>query len=121
MILSKEQKEIIRLLTKEFLTVRQISIRRQTTIQAVYKTIKKLTAIGILKHIDYGVFSLGTRTEKSKIKLFRLWFNYTREYMIGNAVESKVYGYKNPGTPKDSSLGEGRVTYCNHCCFTEAY
>lgn len=46
--LSKEQREVLALLTDEFLTVKQVVIARQTTRQAVHKIIKKLRQKGYL-------------------------------------------------------------------------
>ncbi len=40
--LSEEQEEVLYLFTKEFLTPKKIAIRRNTSLTAVYKTIKKL-------------------------------------------------------------------------------
>jgi len=48
-ILSKEQQEILLMITEDFLTPKQISIRRETNISAVYKTIKKLKEKGVLR------------------------------------------------------------------------
>lgn len=46
--ISNEQQEILDLLTINYLTPKQISTRRQTSIQAVYKTINKLKKKGYL-------------------------------------------------------------------------
>lgn len=44
--LSDQQKEILHLVTDEFLTLKQIAQRRKTSLQAVYKIIKKLKEKG---------------------------------------------------------------------------
>jgi Fe2+ or Zn2+ uptake regulation protein len=46
--ISKDQEEIINFLEKEYLTIKQIAKRRQTTIQAVYKIVRKLKKKGLL-------------------------------------------------------------------------
>lgn len=46
--ISPSQKEVLILLTKEFLTIKQIALRRKTSIQAIYKIIGKLKQKGIL-------------------------------------------------------------------------
>lgn len=48
MELTKAQKEVLELITKEYLTVKKISIRRKTTVQAVYKVVKELKKAGYL-------------------------------------------------------------------------
>ncbi len=53
--LSKEQEEVLYLLTKEFLTTKQVALRRKTTLQATYKTINKIKQKGYLKSIPKGV------------------------------------------------------------------
>jgi hypothetical protein len=47
--ISQEQTEVLYLLTEEYLTPRQISIRRKTSVAAVYKTMTKLRNKGLLK------------------------------------------------------------------------
>jgi len=47
--LTKTELEVALLLSKEFLTPKQISIRRQTSVQAVYKVINKLKDKGAIK------------------------------------------------------------------------
>jgi hypothetical protein len=47
--LSLEQEEIIKLLCDDFITVKQVAKQRNTSVQAVYKTIKKLIETGYLK------------------------------------------------------------------------
>lgn len=46
--LSAAQKDVLFLLTQEFLTVKQVAIRRKTTVQAIYKIIRKLKKKGSL-------------------------------------------------------------------------
>ena len=55
--LSKVESEVMYLLTKEFLTPRQVAIRRQTSFQATYKVIENLKKKGVLnkvfKEVEY--------------------------------------------------------------------
>ncbi len=46
--LSKEQREILDMLTKDYETPKSIALRRKTSISAVYKTINKLKKNGII-------------------------------------------------------------------------
>lgn len=68
--LTNTEKEILHLLTDEFLTIKQIALRRQCTLQAVYKIIKKLKKKGI---IDIGLNKVekirSTPFKKSDIRL----------------------------------------------------
>jgi len=67
--LTKTQKEILILLTQEFLTVKQIANRRQTSQEAVYQQIRKLKKLGILNN-QYKVLdkTLPT-TQETSIRL----------------------------------------------------
>lgn len=47
-VLSETQKEILDMLTKEYETPKRIALRRKTTVQAVYKVIRKLIKKGYL-------------------------------------------------------------------------
>jgi hypothetical protein len=58
--LSKQQEEILDLLTKEFLTAKKISIRRGTSLTAVYKTMNKLKKKGYLS----GTIMKGVKKRK---------------------------------------------------------
>lgn len=46
--ISENQRDILNLLTKEFLTVKTIAIRKKTSVQAIYKTVNKLKKLGLL-------------------------------------------------------------------------
>lgn len=46
--ITKSEKEVLKLLTEDYLTPKQIQIRRQTSRQAVHKIIKKLKEKGVL-------------------------------------------------------------------------
>lgn len=46
--LTPTEEQVLNLITEEFLTIKQVSLRRQTSIQAVYKTLKKLKEKGAL-------------------------------------------------------------------------
>jgi len=59
MPLSAKQRLILDLLTKEYLSVKQIALRRKTTIQAVYKTIRILKKKGILNLPKLTGFKMG--------------------------------------------------------------
>ena len=50
--ITKAEKEVLHLLTKEFLTVKQIAIRRKTSDKAVYKIISKIKKKGILTGLN---------------------------------------------------------------------
>jgi len=51
--LTQTQEQVLFLLTQEYLTPKRVSIRRQTSVSAVYKTIEKLKEKGILnKHLE---------------------------------------------------------------------
>lgn len=77
--LSKEQKEVMDLLIKEYKTPKKIAIRRKTSLSAVYKIIKKLEKKKMIKKIDMGVWeeiqpqkSLGLRADKPSTNLHAL-------------------------------------------------
>lgn len=102
-ILTKKQKEIIKLILKENLTIKQIAIRRGISIQAVYKTIKKLRNKGILERISCGVFWLGTRDAKKPItNLHALQINIPilqgkirdKEWLINEKLNNWIPKYK---------------------------
>jgi len=82
-IISKEQKEILDYLTVDFLTPNKIASIRKTSVQAVYKSIKKLEKKGIVKKIGQNAwrqikppFSLGTMVEKPTTNLHALQINF---------------------------------------------
>jgi len=64
MVISESQKIVLELLTKEFLTVKEIAKRRQTSRQAIHKTITKLRKKGLLNRylggVDKGVSTTST-------------------------------------------------------------
>lgn len=53
--LSKEQQEVLYLLTKEFLTPKQVTIRRQTSTTATYNILNKLREKGVIDSKFKGV------------------------------------------------------------------
>lgn len=57
--ISEQQKIILDLLTKDFLTVHQIAKIRGTSTQAVYKTINKLKKKGLIKGVAGGLQKTG--------------------------------------------------------------
>lgn len=73
-VLSKTQKEILKYLTKDFLTVQQIAKRRQTSRQAVYKIIRKLKEKGLISRgfTFKGVDKQKGFTKKNKIRLHNI-------------------------------------------------
>lgn len=70
--ISNEQREILNLLTQEFLTPKQIATRRQTTIYAVYKTIRKLKKKGHLKGGYKNAFKNRGVTKSQGVQKLRL-------------------------------------------------
>ncbi len=75
--LSKEQEDVLYLLTNEFLTPKKIAIRRNTSFQAAYKTIKKLKEKGALNNRLEGVEKIeGTfQPPTNQIRLHAQEFN----------------------------------------------
>ena len=75
--LSKEQEDVLYLLTKEFLTIKQTALRRKTTVQAVYKTVNKLKKKGYLKIGFKGVEKIQTtfKPPRNQIRLHAQEFN----------------------------------------------
>ena len=75
--ISEEQKEVLELLTKDFLTPKKIALRRKTSIQAVYKTIKKLKNKGIINNSLQGVVNIQPTIQppQSQIRLHATEFN----------------------------------------------
>jgi len=72
---STQQREILRLYTEEFLTARQIAIRRNCHVSAVYKILGKLRKRGLLSRVPkggrMGVEKSGT-TFRPRQRLIRL-------------------------------------------------
>lgn len=74
--LTPTQKEILRLITEEFLDIKQITIRRGCSKQAVYKMVKKLREKGVLSLSNQMVEkSEGTYLHKGKTRLHGQEFN----------------------------------------------
>lgn len=73
--LSPVQKEIVHLLTDEFLTVKQISQRRGVSLQATYKVIKKIKKKGAYDGGLNRVEKVETTFNKSDIRLHGQEFN----------------------------------------------
>ena len=57
--LTKNQKEILHLLLKEFLTPKDIASRRGISKQSVYKTIRKLKEKGAIISLQYNHYQRG--------------------------------------------------------------
>lgn len=71
--LTKVQSEVLYLLTKEFLTIKQISIRRKTKIRTIQQTVKKLKDLGIINNAFKEVrFSSPTNAQSLNKNLIRL-------------------------------------------------
>ncbi len=68
--LTETEKEILHLLTDEFLTVKQIAIRRQTSDKAVYKVLKKLK--------EKGAYNIGLQRVEKKRGTIQPSFNQIR-------------------------------------------
>ena len=67
--LTPTQSEILNLITKEFLTPKQIKIRRNTTQEAVNKVIRKLKKKGLLKISCQEVVKIGVAQQPSHNQL----------------------------------------------------
>lgn len=72
MILTKTQKEILKYLTVDFLTIKQIAKRRQTSIRAVYKTIEILKKKGVLAKRFTTLGGYSTQKVQNKNQKIRL-------------------------------------------------
>lgn len=74
--LTRVEREVLKLLTKDFLTPKQISYSRKCSHQAVYKTIKKLRKKGLLgTGLQEVAKTQGTMQPFSKIRLHGQEFN----------------------------------------------
>lgn len=69
---TKNEKEILYLLTTEYLTPKKISIRRQTSVQAVYKIIKKLKQKGLINKTYERVEKNRPTKQPLGLKMIRL-------------------------------------------------
>lgn len=69
--LTKTEQEVLTLLTEDFLTPKQIALRRQTSKQATYKTIKKLKDLGLVSK-DYRKVDFSLCGSQPKHKIIRL-------------------------------------------------
>lgn len=82
------QKEVLHLLTEEFLTVKQIAIRRKTSNKAVYKIIKKLQKKGFLKGgLNRGLKKPIHPSKKNLIRLHGQEFNIKLLYKFSRYEE----------------------------------
>lgn len=54
-MLSRSEQEVLYLLNKEFLTIKKVAIRRGTSVQAVYRTIRNLNKKGLFSSLKQGV------------------------------------------------------------------
>jgi DNA-binding CsgD family transcriptional regulator len=62
--LTVAEKDVLHLLTKEFLTVSQIAVKRSTTTRAVYKIRKGLIEKGILSIVNQAIFPQEMKVHK---------------------------------------------------------
>lgn len=83
--LSENEKEVLYLLTEEFLTIKQVSIRRQTSDKAVYQIVDRLVKKG---YIDKQNFKALKKTppchlelEKEKV-VFKEWRYHNLHFVI---------------------------------------
>jgi DNA-binding CsgD family transcriptional regulator len=76
--LTKTEKEILRLITEEFLTIKQIAQRRCCSLQAVYKIIKKLK--------KKGSFNIGLK----KVEKIEPTYNQTDIRLHGQELNIKI-------------------------------
>lgn len=74
-MLTETEKEILHLITEEFLTVKQISLRRNCSLQAVYKIIKKLKKKGAMHGGLRKVEKVEPTHHKSDLRLHGQEFN----------------------------------------------
>lgn len=91
--LSLEQNEILNYITKDFLTPSQIAKLRNTSLNAVYKTISKLKKKGYIKGVEKGGLikggSYSVTTDKNNTpKLFRL---HAQSFTIQIIKSSEYY------------------------------
>lgn len=94
--LTKKEQEILTLLTTEFLTVKQVALRRQTSVQSVYKIKKKLEKKGVLtkqfkkvekKRCGFKPFrALGVRLHGQEFNVKLLWKSPKYKEYIGKLV-----------------------------------
>lgn len=76
--LTQKDKDVLYYITEEFLTPKQIALRRKTSVQAIYKTIKKLKDNGVLDKYNKVVENTGITFKplpKNGIRLHRIELN----------------------------------------------
>ena len=75
--LTETEKEVLILLTKEFLTPKQVALRRETSKQATYEIIRNLKKKGVItrQYANLYYFQCGSKESKGKIRLHGQEFN----------------------------------------------
>lgn len=116
--LSNEQKEILTLLTKEYIPPKKIAIRRKTSITAVYKVIKKLRKKGLItRSFTRGLKNTGWYNPPLRSDNIRLHNQQFRcKILIGSQLYDNVRKRKTLMT-KDSHIvrlcRESLIISCN--------
>lgn len=106
-VISKEQEEILMLILSEYLTVKQIARRRKTSVQSVYKTIRKLKAKGLLQGTNKRGLKFSMHSDpiyKGGLKQVRL---HGLEFNIG--IISKNEKYYQVRQQKNKLIYEGNT------------
>lgn len=67
--ITNNEKFVLELYTKKFLTVKQIALMKEVSAQAVYKTLASLRSKGILRKINNGVEKFESTLDKNKFRL----------------------------------------------------
>ena len=68
-LITKTEKEVLHLVSDEFLTIKQIALQRGVSLQAIYKTIKKLKEKGYLNNAMGRVENVESTPSKRDIRL----------------------------------------------------
>lgn len=87
-VLSDNQKNILKYITKDFMTPPQIADKDNKSLQAVHKTIKKLLVKGLLKQVGRGVYIKGGSYNNVNSDEYRL---HALSYRINIIESSKKY------------------------------
>lgn len=85
--LTKAETEVLHYLTNEYLTIRRVAIRRQTSVSAVYKTLKRLKEKGVINQhfekVEKKRSTLGAKLHKIRL--------HAEEYNIKIIYKDKRY------------------------------
>jgi hypothetical protein len=89
--LSEEQTEVLNYLTKDYLTPSKIANIRNTSVQAVYKTIAKLKKKGLIKGVEKGGLIKGGCYSVTTSELNKLYRLHGLAFEIGILKGSELY------------------------------